>query len=401
MKRLTRYLPLLLLAASAIGLFAYALSPVPVSVEVGRVTQGPLVVTVDEDGKTRVKERYLVSAPLSGLLGRIEFHPGDLVAANQTVLATIEPTNPELLDARLLAEAESRVKAAEAAKSQALARLEAAREDQGLAEHELARAKGLIRSQAISAAEFDTAEHRERMAAAFNRAAEFANRVATFELELAQAAFVRTRPDTQDQPLQRLEIRSPVDGQVLRVIQESAVVVTSGQPLLEIGNTSELEIVIDVLSTDATKIQPGARVYLEQWGGAGSLSGRVRLVEPAGFTKISALGVEEQRVNVIADFDEPKEKWQGLGDGYRVDARIVIWETEQAIKIATGALFRHGQEWAVFIIQNDYARLRPVTVGHMNVQEAEILEGLAAGDEVIDFPSDKVRDGVRVSKRFQ
>lgn len=398
MRRSIRSLPWML----GIGLCAltavYALWPSPVHVEIVRVRQEPMMVTVSEDGKTRVKERYIVSAPVAGLLARLELHAGDAVEANKTVIATIEPTDPALLDARSLAEAESRVKAAEAAKQQSQARLEAAREAHGLAEHELARAKSLAGPRAISQADVDSAEHQERIASATLRGAEFGDRVATFELELARAAFVRTRPKTESQSeFGRLDIRSPVNGQVFRVMQENAAVASAGQPLVEIGNTQELEIVIDVLSVDAPRIKPGAKVFIDH-AGVGALEARVRLVEPSGFTKVSALGVEEQRVNVIADFTESPDRLKGIGDDYRVDANIVVWETPLATQVPSGALFRKGQDWAVFIVKNGRVRTQTIQVGQVNNHVAEVLSGLSPEDDVVNYPSDKIRDGVVVSQ---
>ncbi len=276
------------------------------------------------------------------------------------------------------------MKAAQAAKDQARARLEAAREAHILAVHDYERATKLIAKQAISTAEFDSAEHQEHITAAILQAAEFGDRVATFELDQAQAALIRTRPRTEgsDEP-QRLELRSPVDGQVFRVIQESSSVVAPGNPLVEIGDVRKLEIEIDVLSADATKIKEGAKILIEQRDGSDPLRAHVRLIEPSGFSKISALGVEEQRVNVIADFDEPAERLSGMGDGYRVDARIVIWESPQVLKVSTGALFRHGQDWAVYVVSNQHVELRLVTVGHMSSLETEVLKGLALDDLVL------------------
>ncbi len=397
MKLLIRKLPWVFGIGVIALVLTYALWPRPIRVEIASVTRGPMMVTVDEDGKTRVKERYIVSAPIAGLIGRLELHPGEAVEANRTVIAVIEPTNPLLLDARSLAEAESRVKAAEAAKLQAQARLEAAREAYTLAVHELARAKDLLVSRAISQAEFDSAEHQERIAAASLRVAEFGDRVATFELDVSKAAFVRTRPQSEgDTGLSRMEIYSPVSGQVFRVIQENATVTTAGQPLVEIGNTQELEIVTDVLTVDAPKIKPGARVLIER-SGIQPLEARVRLVEPSGFTKVSALGVEEQRVNVIADFVEPDAHLNGIGDEYRVDTRIVVWETQLATKIPAGALIRKGSDWAVFAVKNNRANLQIINVGHSNNIEVEILSGLSSGDAVVNYPSDSVRDGVAVA----
>lgn len=403
MKQLIRYLPILISTVVGCALLIYALLPSPVSVELVSVIQGPMLVTVDEDGKTRVRERYIVVAPISGLLARLQLHPGDVVEANKTVVATIEPTNPALLDARSLAEAESRVKAAEASVELAKAKLEAAREAHGLALHDLARAKDLAQKQAMSQADLDAAEHQERIAAANLRAAEFGDRVATFELETNKSAFVRTRPDSAEgsesegrKEFGRINVMSPIDGQVFRVIQESATVAVSGQPLVEIGNLHELEVVIDVLSADAPKIKSGDSVLIDQ-SGVGPLAARVRLVEPSGFTKISALGVEEQRVNVIADFIESSEKLSQLGDEYRIDARIVVWQNANATKVPSGALFRRGKDWAVFVVRNDRAKLEKIEIGRISSLEAEVLSGLSVGDKVVNYPSDKVRDGVAVT----
>ena len=395
MRPLIRSLPWILGLGLCAFALIYALWPSPVRVEIVRASRGPMMVTVNEDGKTRVRERYIVSAPVSGLLARLEIHAGDIVEANKTVIATIEPTNPALLDARSLAEAESRVKAAEANKQRAQARLEAASEAYGLTEHELARAKRLS-PNAISQAEIDSAEHQELISAATLRAAEFGDRVATFELEMAQAAFVRTRPKSESQSeFNRLDIRSPVSGQVFRVIEENAIVVSAGQPLAEIGNTQELELVIDVLSVDAPRIKVGARVLID-YAGFGTLEARVRLIEPSGFTKVSALGVEEQRVNVIADFAESTDRLRGLGDNYRVDANIVVWETPLATKVPSGALFRQGQDWAVFIVKNGRARIQAIGVGQSSNFEVEVLSGLSPEDDVVNYPGDKVWNGVVV-----
>lgn len=400
MKSIVRQLPLLFIALMGSALLAYALWPRPVEVEVVRVSRGPLQVTVDEDGKTRVKERYLVSAPLTGQLSRIELEVGDPVEAGKTVLAIIQPTDPSLLDARLLAESEARVKAAESAIQQAEARIAATREAHGLAEHQYQRAKGLSRTNAISKEMLDAAEHQERIAAETLRAAQFALQVAKYESELAKSAFIRTRPKTDEESDQtRLEIRSPVSGRVLRVMQESAAVVAPGQSLLEVGNIQELEMEIDVLSADAAQIRPGSRVILEHWGGDTPLQGRVRLIEPSGFTKISALGVEEQRVNVIADFDEPPERLRSLGDAFRIEAGIVVWETDDTLQLPAGALFRSGSNWAVFVAKNGRAELREVAIGRSNGRMTQILDGLAEGETVVAYPSDQVHGGVSLREK--
>lgn len=380
-----------------VGLLAYAFRPVPVEVDTAPVARGPLVVTVTAEGKTRIRERYVVSAPLAGQLLRIRHRPGDPVSAGETVLAAIEPGDPSLIDARTKAEIEARVKATEAGRLQADAALQRARSAHDLARKQWERVKGL--RPAVSADELDTAEGKERVAADEVRAAEFAVRVAEFEHELAKAARTRTQPRlSADTDPERFEIRSPIGGLVLRVFQESAAVIPGGTRLLELGDPRDLEMEIDVLSTDAVKMKPGARVIVDHWGGPDPLAGRVRVVEPAGFLKVSALGVEEQRVNVIADFTDPLEKRKPLGDAYRVEARIVISEGE-AVKVPAGAVFRRGSGWACFAVRDGRAKLTEVSVGRTNGLETEVVSGLGEGDAVVVHPSDRVQDGVRVVTR--
>lgn len=379
----------------------WGLWPRPVEVDLGEVTRGPMRVTVDEEGKTRIREWYVVSAPLAGSLLRVQLKAGSPVVAGETVLAVLEPGDPAFLNAREKAETEARVKAAEAAKHQADARVTAARKELDLASGNLARVRQSHAAGVASAEEFQSAEVREQVRAEEVRAAQFAVRVATFELELAKAALVRSEPKSALTPEdRRLEIRAPVDGRVLRVFQESASVVTPGTRILEIGDPADLEMVIEVLSTDAVKIAPGNRVIVERWGGEEALRGRVRLVEPAAFLKVSALGVEEQRVNVIADFTDPLEKRKTLGDAYRVEARVVVWEADEVVKVPAGAMFRSpGGSWAVFVARDGRAQLTPIDVGRTNGAEAEVRGGLAPGDRVVLHPSDRVKDGARVAGR--
>lgn len=400
MKWLLRNLPLILAAGAVATATAYALWPRPIPVDLATVTRGSLQVTVDEDGKTRVHERYVVSAPLAGQMARIDWEVGDSVEAGKTLLTTIDPVDPSLIDDRTRSEAEARVRAAEAAGQLATARIEEAREAHESAKHEFERTKALQKSRAVTDAEYDLNEHTERRTAQALRAAEFALQVAQYELEVAKAALVRTRPhSSNEENHERLELRSPVSGRVLRVFQESARVVQPGLALIELGNPAEMEVEIDVLSPDAAAIRPGAKVLLEHWGGEQPLEARVRLVEPSGFTKISALGVEEQRVNVIADFVGPPESRGQLGDAYRVEARIVVWESPDVLKIPAGCLFRYGEKWAVYIAEGSIAKLRSVDIGKNNGIEAEVLAGLQAGDSVLMHPSDKITAGTRVAPR--
>jgi len=401
MKIRIQHLPALLVVGALIAGAIYALWPRPVPVDVGAVSEGPLQVTVDEDGRTRVKDRYIVSAPLGGQLQRISLKAGDPIEARKTLLASIEPEDPTLLDARSRLEAEARVRAAEAASLQVESRLDEVREAHAVAVHDLERAKSLVTTRAVSQAEFDRAEHEERRAAHARRSAEFAVQVARFELELARTALVRTQPRDDSSDRQNLEVQAPLNGKILRVLQESARIVTPGMPLLEVGDPQNLEVEVDVLSADAARIESGARVFLEQWGGAQPLEGRVRLVEPAGFTKVSALGVEEQRVNVIVDFIDPPQRRATLGDAFRVEARIVTWESRDVRKIPVGGLFRSGERWAVYVVEESRARLRFVEIGHQNAVEAEVISGLELYDQVIVHPGDRISDGTYVAPRLR
>lgn len=399
-RRWKSWLLLTLSALAVLFLLWYAFMPQPVDVELARATRGPLRVTVDEDGRTRIRERYVVSSPLAGRVLRIELHPGDPVEPGKTLLATIEPNDPALLDERAQAEAEARVKAAEATRELARVEVDRTRQANDHAKSELARAEQLLASRAITREELELRAFRERSTAEEQRSALVSVQIAEFELEQARAALLRTRPRSPgEESPPRLEVRCPIHGQVLRVFQESATVVTPGTRLVEVGDPADLEIEIDVLSSDAVKITTGAKVWLEHWGGDSPLLAEVRLVEPAAFTKISALGVEEQRVWVIANFIDPRDKRPTLGDAYRVEARIVTWERPEVLKIPAGALFRWGDEFAVFTVADGRAKRTTVRSGHSNGLETEILEGLDEGATVILYPSDRIRDGIRVSER--
>jgi HlyD family secretion protein len=388
----------LMVALGVLVVFAivYAFLPQPIPAEIARVTRGPLQVTVDHEGRTRVKERYVISAPLSGRLLRVELHPGDPIRAKETLLASIEPSDPALLDPRARAEAEARVKAAEAAKLRAVPIVDRARAAHELAKTELDRAQKLNAAGVMSHQELDTAELKARTAAEELKAAEFADQIAAFELEQARAVLTG---GNKDHNASRFEIRSPIDGVLLRVFQESEGFVQSSTRLLEIGDPRDLEMEIDVLSTDAVKIKPGDKVLVEHWGGDAPLLGRVRLVEPAAFLKISALGVEEQRVNVIADFVDSRETYRALGDAYRIEARIVISEADNILKVPAAALFRRGDEWAVFVADHGRALIRLVKVGRRNDLEAEVLTGVSENETVLVHPSDKIQNTTRIRER--
>ncbi len=382
-------------------LLALALRPQPVPADFAVVERGPLRVTVDEEGETRVRDRFVISAPLPGKLLRIELEPGDPVRAGETVLATFLPSEPTLLDARSRAEARARVSAAEAALGRARAELERARAELRLSEAEQQRYSQLAEKELVSREQLDQVETTLETRRQGVEAAEFAARTAEHDLAIARAGLLegRTGNPTSDPGLQPIAIRSPVDGTVLQRLRESEAVVRAGEPLVEVGDAHDLEIVSDLLSTDAVKVRAGQRVAIEQWGGDRPLEGVVRRVEPYGFTKISALGVEEQRVNVIVDFAGEPENRQALGDGYRVEVRIVVWQGDDVLKVPTSSLFRLEDLWAVWSVESGKAVLRPVEIGVRNGLEAQILSGLTEGERVVVHPSDAIREGIALEER--
>lgn len=396
---LSKFVVGLILLAVLAGL-VFAFIPQPVRVSTSEVMRDRLQVTVNEDGRTRIRDRYIVSAPLGGQLQRIQLRAGDVIEAGTTVLAEIVPGDPALLDARAIAEAEARVRRAESAVQRARPELEQAIAQLDYAENELSRVRTAHDRGAATQRELDSAMLAKRSAIEQFNAAQFTQDIARYELELARAALLRTRPEqTPAEQAEHMLIDAPIDGRVLRVIQESMAVVSPGTPLLEVGDPSDLEIEIDVLSTDAVRIRPGATVLIEHWGGEQELHATVRTVEPQAYTRISALGVEEQRVNIIADFTSPPEARDTLGDAYRIEARIVVWEDDDVVLVPTNALFRRGGDWAVFVAENNRATLRIVQLGRQTATHAQVLDGLEPGEEVISHPGDQVRDGVRINRR--
>lgn len=400
-RRLWPYVGLGLLAA----LITLGLWPKAVPAELAVAARGELRVTIDEEGRTRVRNRYIVSSPVGGYLRRIDLKPGAPVVAGETILAELETAGSDLLDASGLAQAEARVRAADSSRAAAEARHSAARAAATLARAELKRAKSLSAQRVSSPQDLEIAEARATTAAQDERAAGFAAQVAGFELDQARAALHRGLPETaaSGRPLTpngeagpSVVVRSPVNGRILRVWQESARRVTAGAELIEVGDPTDLEVLVEVLSRDGVAAAPGAPVTLERWGGEGPLQARVRLVEPAAFTKISALGVEEQRVNLLADFTDPPERRAGLGDAYRVEARIVVWENRDVLRVPSGALFQRGGAWRTFVVEGGRARLRTVEAGRTNGLQTQVISGLAAGETVVVYPGDRVEDGTRV-----
>ena len=389
----------LLLSAAAIGtLTAIALWPSAVAVEVAAVSRGPLVVTVDEEGRTRVRDRFVVTAPVTANVLRIELDPGDRVNRGD-VIASLQPVSPSLLDARTRAEATAAVQSAEASLGHARAEEQRARAALAQSQRELARSRRLEAAGITTAQDLEAREADVSLAGEAASAAAFAVRAATAEVERAKA---RVAPSASIAGSGTVVVKAPVDGVVLQRLRESESMVPAGEPLVEIGDPRQMEIVTDLLSTDAVRVKPGARATIEQWGGESALAATVRRIEPAGFTKVSALGVEEQRVNVVLDFvDADDEACALLGDAYRVETRIVLWEAPNVLKVPTNALFRDNTQWAVYVARDGRAHRTIVQVGHQTGQESEVLEGLNEGTMVIVHPGDLVRDRGRIKSRSE
>ena len=384
-------------AVVAVGL-VIGFMPRAVPVDLAEVKRAPLTVTVEEEGKTRVRERFMVSAPVAGYARRIDRKAGDAVAAGQ-VLAVIEPARSVALDPRTRVQAQAQVSAAQAALVVAQENARAATAAAQLAQQERVRAETLRQSNFVSVQALDAARSAETRARAAEQAAQYAVRAARFDVETARAAAASTAQLQRGGAADLLQVRAPVAARVLRLQHESEGPVAAGQPLLEIGNPESLEAEVEVLSTDAVKIATGSKVMLDRWGGDRTIEGTVRVVEPGGFTKISALGVEEQRVRVIVDFTSPREAWARLGDGYRVEARFVLWEGTDVLQLPTSALFRNGKGWAAFRLDGRHARLTPVETGQRAGLATQVLSGLKPGDRVVAHPDETIHDGVRVKPR--
>lgn len=388
------------IGSAVVIMFVLALAPKAIPVDLSTVTRGPLIVTLDHEGRTRAKDIFVISAPLPGHVQRIEHEPGDSVVAGETVLATFSPAAAIMLDARTRAEAVARVETAAAALEQARAERSRARVEADFATADSERIRVLAAQGVVSATELEVATTTAQAARDSLVAAEAAVKASVHQLEAANATLLDPVDETvSGQQSTTLELRSPVDGIVLRRLRESSAVVSQGEPLLEVADPTELEITADFLSRDTVKMRAGMPVIIERWGGEEELKGRVRRIEPAGFMKISALGVEEQRVWVIIDFDDGPDTWQGLGDDFRVEVRVVVWQNDGALRAPTAALFREGADWAVLVEDDGRAELRRVDVGQQNGLQTQILDGLSDGEQIIIHPPDSVQHGSRVTQR--
>jgi HlyD family secretion protein len=391
MKQPLRILVWVTIATGIAGAVAFVLRPAPVEVDAGRVTRGPLLITIEEEGRTRVRERYVVSTPANGVLDRVNVRPGDRVSRGATI-ATLRPGLSTPLDARSTTQLRARAEAARDELVRAQAARDAARAELDFATADARRATGLCEAGALSIADRDLADTRMRTAQQRLQQASAAIRVTEHGVQEAEAALLSPRDAPRGTAM---ALRAPLEATVLRVFEESERTLPAGAPVVELGDPASLEIVVDLLSSDAVKVRPGAATRLHRWGGNTTLDGTVRRVEPSTFTKISALGVEEQRVNVVVDFDCGDEA--ALGDGYTVDVQIVVDSRANALQVPTGALVRVGEGWAVYVIdESSIARLRPITIGARAAFEVECLAGLAGGEHLVLYPGDRVFDGTRV-----
>ena len=379
-----------------IGLLTWGFWPQPVFVEAVEAKRAALTITIEEEGRTRVVDRYVISAPVDGVACRQNLDVGDEVKQGQVLLG-ITPLESQVLDPRSRAQTRAQVAAAVSALHAAEQKAKVAEAAAKLAVIEHNRLQPLVEKGVVSSDAFDKSATQVQTTAAAQRSADFQVEVARYELQAAKTLLEYTAA-SRGEPAERLPVVSPVTGRVLKVVRECEGPVRTGDMLLEVGDPTILEVEVDVLSADAVKIKPGMNVLFDRWGGEAPLQGIVRIIEPVGFTKISALGVEEQRVLIISDITSPIEQWKRVGDGYRVEARFILWHEDDVLQVPASSLFRYHQGWAVFVVENNQAKRRLVKVGQRNGLVAQILEGISEGESVVNHPSDDVEDGRRVKQ---
>ncbi len=390
-----RLLGLLVVLAIAAGLY-YALRPQPVGVDLAIIDRGPMEVTIDEEGVARIRDVFKVSAPITGRVERLSLEVGDPVRAGETVVASIHPVAPSLLDVRTRRELQAALDAAMAAVSLAEAQVESSQSNVRLRRSDLERAEALARTSTISVSAFEKATADLEAAEAHVKEMQAALDLRRSELASAEARLMQ--PEAGGTNDQSVQVLAPADGIVLDLLSESEQVVLAGGALLEIGDPANLEIAVHLLSSDSVAIAPGTVARIDGWGGP-ALSARIRRVDPAAYTKVSALGIEEQRVDAVFDILDPHDTWSRLGHAFRVMVHVPTWRSEDALRLPLGALFRRGDAWHVFQVVDGRAALTPVTIGHRNAHFAEVTAGVSAGDVVVLHPSDRVVDGVAVAAR--
>ncbi|WP_051275609.1 efflux RND transporter periplasmic adaptor subunit [Aestuariibacter salexigens] len=387
---------LVILGALVVGLLV-AFWPRPKLVDVTTVQQRMLQIVVTEEGDTRIHDVYTLSAPITGHLRRIDYDVGDQVVAGETRIAEIEPVDAAFLDSRSEAQARAQLQAATSARALAEETVKQAEAELEFADAELSRIQELRVQGTVSQRELDNAQRNFKTSRATLATAHAALQMKNFEMQQVQALL---QSPTQNRPqagqCECMTVIAPISGTVLNIHTRSEGVVSAGTPLIDIGDPRDVELVVELLSVDAVKVSPGMEVIIDNWGGDGTLKGQVTRVEPFGFTKYSALGIEEQRVNVIIDIVSPYEHWQRLGHGYQVDASIILWQQDEVLSVPITALFRQGKEWMLFVVEENRARLQPVTLGKKSERYAQILTGVSAGDVIVEYPSSQLTDEDRV-----
>ncbi len=399
MRRVRTALSIAAILAILGALIWVSFRPVPVPVDLHTVASGPMIVTVDADGETRIREVYEVSAPFTGNARRSPVRVGDPVVANETVVALVDPIAPALLDERSRSQAEASLREAEAALHVAESELRRAEEEWDYAIRNRTRLEELFQRGAITLTRLEDAAQGEVIAEAARDAASSRLQMATGAVDRARAALEPVSLSDTAEEFCCVRLTAPVDGVVLDVRNVSARPVLGGAELVSVGDPRDLEIAADLLSADAVRLGPGARAIVERWGGADPLEAQLRRIEPVARTKVSALGIEEQRVDAVFDLKTPGEVWTNLGHGFSVFLRVVEWESPETLQVPLSALVRNNGNWAVFIVTGDRAELREVEVGRRNQTAAQILGGLEAGEQIVTHPSDGVADGALVVDR--
>jgi len=389
---------ILVVSILIVVLLTWGFWPKPILVETTKVTRAPLILTIEEDGRTRVIDRYVIASPVNGMTCRMHLNIGDEVTQGQALLG-ITPLASQVLDPRSRAQAKAQVSASRSALQAAKQQVQSASAAAQLASDEVKRYRPLLEKGLIAQEAYDKAKTASLTAEANKRSANFTVEVAHYELEAALTTLEYSAATPHNTPQESVAVYSPIDGKILNVNRKCEGPVTTGESLLEVGDPTALEVIVDVLSADAVKIKPGMKVLFERWGEDFPLEGVVRLIEPAGFTKVSALGVEEQRVWIVSEFTSPTEQWQRLGDAYRIEAKFILWQKEDILQVPSSALFRYQDGWAVFSVENGYAKRKQVTIGKRNGLTAQILTGLSEHDTIINHPSDAIEEGVSIEER--
>lgn len=398
MPAMRKYLGLTASIIIILAIIGIGLIPRPTLVDIVLAKRGPLQVTIEEEGKTRVIDHYVLSAPVDGFARRINLEIGDAVEKDQQIVS-LEPLRSNVLDPRSRAEAEARVSAAKAALNAANQNARAAEADAQFAEDEKKRFQRLYESGTIPYDKYQQSITDAQRTKAKLESTKFAVQVAQFEKTAAEAALRYSAAQASGEDPETVSIKAPVSGKVLKIHHKSEGVVNKGDPLIDIGDPHSLEVEVEVLSRDAVRIKPGTKVEFTRWGGNATLEGSVRTVEPVGFTKISALGVEEQRVHVIVDITSPKNEWKDLGDGYRVETSFILWEGKNILQVPSSALFHHGDGWALYTANNNIAELRIVKTGQRSGITTQILSGISESEKIINHPGDNLEPGVRIRSR--